>query len=118
MARLGGAGAGESERSSRALGGAVMADDYESKTTTNHEEIRKWSEARGGKPAAVKGTGGKGDPGVLRIEFPGGPGDESELEEISWEQFFEAFDENKLAFLYQERTKDGGESRFNKFVSR
>jgi hypothetical protein len=30
----------------------------ESKTTTDHDEIKKWVESRGGKPATVKGTGG------------------------------------------------------------
>jgi hypothetical protein len=28
------------------------------------------------------------------------------------------FDENKLAFLYQDKTKDGDTSRFSKFVER
>jgi hypothetical protein len=87
----------------------------ESKTTTDHDEIRSWVEERGGRPASVRETGGKGDPGILRIDF----GDEDEgLQEISWEQFFDAFDENGLAFLYQEETSEGAESRFNKFVSR
>ena len=89
----------------------------ESKTTTDHDEIRRWVEARGGRPAAVKETGGGDDPGILRIDYPG-RGDDESLEEISWEQFFEAFEKNKLAFLYQEETKDGSESRFSKFVSR
>ena len=39
-------------------------------------------------------------------------------EEISWEQFFEKFDENKLAFLYQDKTSGGEESRFFKLVKR
>lgn len=30
---------------------------------------------------------------------------------------FEIFEDRKLAFLYQDRTS-GGESRFNKFISR
>lgn len=55
--------------------------------------------------------------GVLRIEFPGHGSDES-LEEISWDEFFEKFEENNLAFLYQEETAGGEESRFFKFVSR
>ena len=42
-----------------------------SKTTTDHEEIRRWVEARGGRPACVRGTGGRGDTGMLRIDFPG-----------------------------------------------
>ena len=87
----------------------------ESKTTTNHDEIRRWVEARGGRPAAVRDTGGNGDPGILRIDF----GDQDEgLEEISWDEFFQAFDENDLAFLHQDETEDGSQSRFNKLVSR
>ncbi len=89
----------------------------ESQVTTNHDEIRQWVEARGGKPAAVKGTGDAEDPGLLRIDFPG-VGREESLEEISWDEFFEKFEEKKLAFLYQEETKSGQESRFFKFVSR
>jgi hypothetical protein len=89
----------------------------ESRTTTNHEVIRKWTEARGGHPAAVKGTGGKADPGVIRIDFPG-YGDEASLEQISWDEWFEKFDQSRLAFLYQEETKDGERSTFNKLVDR
>ena len=89
----------------------------ETKITTNHEEIRKWAEARGGKPATVKRTENDGEAGVLRIDFPGYSGAGS-LEEISWDEFFEKFDEKGLAFLYQEETRDGEQSRFFKFVSR
>ena len=89
----------------------------ESKTTTDHEFIRKWAEERGGKPACVKGTGGGADPGMIRLDFPGWSGEES-LQPISWDEWFKAFDDNKLAFLYQETTKGGEESRFNKLVNR
>lgn len=83
-----------------------------SKTTTKHEDIRKWAEARDGHPAIVD-TGGEG--GILRIDF----GDREEtLEPIEWDEFFRIFDENKLAFLYQDETSDGERSRFNKFVNR
>lgn len=88
-----------------------------SKTTHNHDDIRKWAEARGGKPTHVKGTGGKDDPGILRIDFPGYSG-EGKLEPISWEEFFEKFDEQNLALVYQEKTADGKQSNFNKLVSR
>ena len=54
---------------------------------------------------------------MLRDSIDFGDQDEG-LEEISWEEFFEAFDENDLAFLYQDETEGGGESRFNKFISR
>ena len=88
----------------------------ESKTTTDHDTIRKWAEERGGRPAGVKGTGGGEDPGVLRIDFPGGA--EESLEEISWDEFFEKFEQNKLAFLYQDEKASGEQSTFFKFVSR
>ncbi|MDB5613225.1 MAG: hypothetical protein JWQ22_878 [Devosia sp.] len=83
-----------------------------SHTTTKHEDIRQWAEARDGHPAVVD-TGGKG--GILRIDF-GEP--EDKLKPIEWDEFFKIFDENKLAFLYQDETSDGGQSRFNKFVNR
>ena len=87
----------------------------EAKTTTDHNLIRKWAEARGAKPASVEGTGRKGEPGVLRLDFD--PKDK-ELNEISWADFFEKFEKEKLAFLYQARTADGSVSRFHKFVQR
>lgn len=83
----------------------------------DHKRIREWVEARGGKPACVKGTGGKGDPGILRIDFPGYSGGET-LQPITWDEWFRQFDENNLAFLIQERTSEGETSTFNKLVSR
>ena len=88
-----------------------------SKTTTNHDEIRRWAEERGGKPATVKSTQSNDEAGVLRIDFPGYSGAGS-LQEISWEEFFKKFDEKQLAFLYQDKTSSGEESRFFKLVSR
>lgn len=88
----------------------------ESQRTTDHEQIRRWAEERGGKPATVKSTKAGDEPGVLRIDFEGYSGEES-LEEISWDEFFEKFDEKNLEFLYQDRTGDGETSRFFKFVS-
>jgi hypothetical protein len=90
----------------------------ETKQTTDHEEIRRWVEEQGGRPAIVRGTerGGDGD-GVLRIDFPGGAGEES-LEHISWDDWFQKFDENNLAFLYQRQKASGEDSTFFKLVSR
>lgn len=89
----------------------------ESHVTIDHDEIRKWIEERGGRPATVRRTGDKEDPGLLRVDFPGYSGEES-LEEISWDEFFEKFDEKNLAFLYQDKSAKGEMSRFSKFVSR
>lgn len=85
--------------------------------TTDHNTIRQWVEERGGSPATVKATEKGDDPGLLRINFPGYSG-ENRLEDISWDEFFKKFDEKKLAFLYQDETRDGETSRFWKFVSR
>jgi hypothetical protein len=89
----------------------------ESKKTTDHKVIQKWVEERDGEPATVKTTKSGDEPGVLRINFPGYSG-EDRLEPIDWDQFFQKFDEAKLAFLYQEKTSSGEQSRFFKFVSR
>jgi len=63
----------------------------------DHDEIRRWAEARDGRPARVKGTGKGEDPGLLRIDF----GSKSEaLEEITWDKWFRWFDRNRLAVLH------------------
>jgi hypothetical protein len=80
-------------------------------TTTDHDAIRAWAEARGGRPTRVKGTGDDEDAGLLRLDF-GEP--EDRLEEITWEEFFDKFEESGLAFLYQ----DEPGSRFNKLIAR
>jgi hypothetical protein len=90
---------------------------HSSKTTTDHEEIRRWAEARGAKPACVKGTGGGGEPGMIRLDLPGYSGSES-LQPITWDEWFRAFDENGLALVYQDETAEGEQSNFNKLVSR
>jgi hypothetical protein len=79
--------------------------------TRDHDFIRRWAEERGGKPAMVEGTQ------ILRVNFdePGGD-DDDRLVEVSWEEFFEVFDDSDLWFLCSERTSGGQTSRFFKFV--
>jgi hypothetical protein len=84
---------------------------------TDHRRIREWAEARKAKPACVRGTGGKNDTGMIRLDFPGFTGSET-LQPISWDEWFRAFEENNLALLIQEETADGTRSNFNKLVSR
>ncbi len=95
----------------------MATESSESQVTTDHDEIRRWVEERGGHPARVKDTESKNSSGLLRIDYPGYSGGDS-LEEISWDEFFTGFDKNKLAFLYQEKTKDGKVSRFSKLIER
>ncbi len=74
----------------------------ETRTTTDHDEIRRWAEERGGRPAAVV------DPqdsqqvaGGLRIDFPDYDSGE-DLQEITWTEFFDRFEEENLTFIFQE----------------
>lgn len=87
------------------------------KVTTDHDKIRKWVEKRGGCPATVKRTSRGGEPGVIRIDYPGFSGQQS-LKQISWDEFFDKFEKNNLAFIYQEKTPTGRPSRFSKLVRR
>jgi len=95
----------------------MATNNAESKTTTNHKQIQKWIEDRNGMPARVKDTVSGEGAGLLRVDFLDN-GEDDKLEELSWEDFFDTFEKKNLAFLYQEETKDGGKSRFFKFVNR
>jgi hypothetical protein len=79
---------------------------YGTQAITDHEEIRRWAEERGGRPARVLGSGDGGDPGLPRIDFEDALPD-PELERISWEEFFEKFKESRIAFLCQDRRREG-----------
>jgi hypothetical protein len=88
-----------------------------SKTTTDHDQIRRWTEERGGWPAEVESTAREGQAGILRIDFPGWSG-EGKLRRIEWDEWFRKFDETGLAFVYEEETSGGQRSNFNKLVAR
>jgi hypothetical protein len=82
--------------------------------TIDHEEIREWVEARGGTPATVEGTErGSEAAGLLRIDFPGYSGKDT-LTPVDWDEFFEKFEEERLAFLHDNKPN----SKFNKFIAR
>ncbi|WP_207458371.1 hypothetical protein [Azospirillum sp. SYSU D00513] len=91
------------------------------KTTTDHDEIRKWAESHGGKPAVVRDTHNDTDGknsrktgvGLLRLMFPKAKQSEHDgLEEIGWDEFFKQFEDSELALLYEES------SNFNKIIGR
>ena len=87
----------------------------QAETTTDHDVFRKWIESRQGRPTKVAGTESNDGEGILRIDFRE-PDDK--LEPINWDEFFETFEDRKLAFLHQNKTADGKTSRFFKFVHR
>lgn len=91
--------------------------DASNRTLTQHSEIRRWAEERNAKPACVRGTADGDDVGMIRLDFPGYGGQES-LEEISWDEWFDKFDEEDLALVVQDRTAGGDRSNFNKLTNR
>lgn len=84
----------------------------EQKHTIDHKAIQTFAEEHKLKPARVKGTDEEG--GIIRLMQPSSKQSESEnLEEISWNEWFKAFENNELALIYQ-----GGDSSFNKLIDR
>ena len=95
-----------------------MAARAQERILIDHDDIRRWAEERGAVPTRVKGTGGSNDVGILRLHFPEYSQDDENLEEISWDEFFDEFDRKRLALLVEDRTPDGKRSNFNKIISR
>jgi hypothetical protein len=90
-------------------------------TTTDHDEIRRWAEERGARPARVKRTGDDPEvnPGIIRLDFTGHGGQSTgALEEITWDEWFQGFEDSQLAFVHQDETRDGEQSNFNRLIGR
>jgi hypothetical protein len=106
----------KSGNASRTASKSPGSGGHAAERTTDHDKIRAWVEARNGHPSVVKSSHDTAEGGgILRIDFDK---PEASLEEVSWDEFFETFEDRQLAFLYQERTADGKPSRFFKFVRR
>ncbi|KMQ50197.1 1,4-alpha-glucan branching enzyme [Chitinispirillum alkaliphilum] len=88
-----------------------------SKMTTDHRVIRRWVEKHGGRPAVVKDScTTHEEAGVIRIFFPDEESGEN-LESITWDKFFEKFDQANLAFIYSDGELSADSNRFFKIVS-
>jgi hypothetical protein len=75
--------------------------------TADHAEIRRWVEEHGGHPGLVDTGDGRSR---LDVSFNGAG------RPISWDEFFERFDRESLAFAYG---PDGSDARASaKLVSR
>ena len=90
----GGAGRASSNGHGRSASRKNGSTGHGSHVLTDRDEIRQWAEERGAHPACVRGTGNKKDLGVLRLDFPGYTG-RDKLEEISWDEFFDKFEETR-----------------------
>jgi len=78
------------------------------KLTADHAEIRRWVEAHGGHPGLVEADGRE----RLAVAFADG-----DCRRVSWEEFFERFDRESLAFAYNPDANGEG-VRSAKLVSR
>ena len=94
-----------------------MTSPEKSRMLTDHREIRRWAEERRARPAAVRSTLNDDYIGMIRLDFPGYRGKDS-LEEISWDEWFEDFDDRNLALVVHDEAADGELSNFHKLVRR
>lgn len=94
-----------------------MTPRASSQTLTDHKKIRRWAEERDARPACVRNTRRRGDIGMIRLDFPGYSGAGS-LEEVSWDEWFQKFEDSSLALIVQNQTGRGEKSNFNKIVGR
>ena len=83
--------------------------------TTDHRFIKTWTESRNGIPARFIHAERQHPATILRILFPNqGESDSTLLETLSWHEFFDVFDDARLAFLYENDLH----STFHEFVHR
>jgi hypothetical protein len=92
-----------------------MAGQGATLRTRDRRTIQQWAESRDATPATVPGADHDGRPGVLRLDLPGYGGEG--LTRVSWDDWFRAFDDRELEFVYQESTKDGSPSDFFRLTS-
>jgi hypothetical protein len=88
-----------------------------SKITTDHDIIKRWIQEREGRPATIEGHEEEDGPEALRVKFEDIKNENEKLETIGWDQFFEYFDDEHFAFLYQDETVDGEVSHFYRFIN-
>lgn len=77
--------------------------------TTDHDEIKAWAERHGGNPQLIDYPEAKADTPGIRINFPGTLddillSDSHPPKDISWEEFFKIFENEKLSFEYDKET--------------
>lgn len=96
------------------------------KTLTDREAIRQWAEARGGNPMLMDTPDGSGIRTLLQLTFGQhaintdgneGPDRLGGFHLVSWEEWFAAFEEGKLALRVSDDPSGGNEAEFE-FVSR
>lgn len=81
--------------------------------TVDHDEIREWIETRDGHPAKLSDQVLEAD--TLRLKFDEVRHQEV-LERISWDEFFQLFEEEEIVFVYEENSDTSPEQDY-RFVT-
>lgn len=97
-----------------------MSNEF--KTTINHDEIKRWVEMRRGRPQIIDAPDATGDQVSIRIDFPGKEDERYGVSDwakyVTWDEFFEVFERQKLAFSYSEDRDIEDFSRAYRFIKR
>ena len=84
------------------------------KATTDPSLIKKWAEARRATPAVIRKFTSDGMEMVLSFLFPDINIDEV-VTRLSWEEFFEKFNQQRLVFVYEDSDRNQKASRYFTF---
>ena len=96
------------------------------KTLTTRDDIRQWAEARGGNPMLIDTPDGTGTRTLLQLTFGQhaintdgneGPDRIGGFQLVSWEEWFAALENGKLALRVSDDPAGGNEAEFE-FVER
>ncbi|MCB0587586.1 MAG: hypothetical protein KDD06_19995 [Phaeodactylibacter sp.] len=77
-----------------------MINDNSRIATVDHEAIQSWAEAREARPARLSRFEDEQVPGRIKFRFPGD--DYPDEEGLSWDEFFDIFDRERLEFVFED----------------
>ena len=89
--------------------------------TIEHEKIKQWITKNKGKPEIIDDPSGNGDMVGIRVEFQNESDKflkREEIKETTWEQFFEIFESQQLAFEYDAEISSIDPSLSYRFLKR
>lgn len=85
--------------------------------TTDHDEIRHWVESVGGRPVQVRLAASTGPVGVPALDVPGRRTG-GDVENITWDDWFDEFERAGLALLYEPASVPSAAAPYGKLVPR
>lgn len=93
------------------------------KVTIDRRVIEEWAKKHNGRPEVIEKLEGGVEAAGLRIDFPGKVDDEflpesDPPQNISWDKFFQKFEDQKLAFEYRDEEELSDPSDSYRFIKR